>query len=152
MTGWRIGYAAGPEHFIKAMKTLQSQSTSCPNTIAQYAAEAALMANPESFLPPLLTQYKDRHDYLVKAINNIPGLEAIPTQGAFYLFVDATALIDTLPVDNDVELATFLLEHARVAVVPGSAFGTPNHIRLSFATSMEALTTAIERITTALIT
>jgi len=150
MTGWRIGYAAGPEDIIKGMKKLQSQSTSCANSIAQQAAITAITAPPHDFFPPMLKAYQERHDFLVGAINDIQGLSAIPSAGTFYLFVDATKAISNLQLKDDVELAEHLLEHAHVATVPGTAFGTKGYIRLSFATDMEHLKAAVQSIASVL--
>ena len=146
MTGWRIGYAAGPLEALGAMKKLQSQSTSCANSIAQAAAVAALEATPDTFFSPMLEAYQARHQWLLKAINAIDGFEAIPAQGTFYLFVHVQKAIERLNLNDDLTFATQLLEKGHVATVPGSAFGSPGYLRLSFATSLEALKEAIKRI------
>lgn len=146
MTGWRIGYAAGPSEIIKAMKKIQSQSTSNPASISQAAAEAALSGS-KACIKPMIAAFKERHDYVVKALDNIDGISCLPTQGTFYVFPNCQGLIDRIPgVQDDVGLSELLIEKAAVAVVPGSAFGTPGHIRISIATSMTNLQNAIKRI------
>ncbi len=146
MTGWRIGYAAGPSNVLGAMKKLQSQSTSCANSIAQAAAVAALTASPDQFFTPMLEAYQARHNWLLEAINAIDGFKAIPAQGTFYLFIHVQHAIDHLGLKDDLAFATQLLEEGHVATVPGTAFGSPGYIRLSFATSLEALEAAVQRI------
>jgi aspartate aminotransferase len=146
MTGWRIGYAGGPKGLIGAMKKIQSQSTSNPTSISQVAAQAALEGD-QSCIQEMLTAFKHRHDYVVETLNTIDGIKCLPSQGAFYSFPDMSAMIDKLDgVDDDVQLAEYLLTEAGVALVPGSAFGAPGYMRLSFATSMENLREALERI------
>jgi len=139
MTGWRIGFAAGPQNLIKAMKNLQSQSTSNPNSIAQVAAQAALSGD-QSFVKQSCATFKERHDFIHGEISKLEGIECLPAQGTFYLFPDMHGVIERLDdVSNDLELAEFLLEKAGIAVVPGSAFGAPGCLRLSFATDMKTL-------------
>ncbi|MHC8441614.1 MAG: pyridoxal phosphate-dependent aminotransferase [Candidatus Eutrophobiaceae bacterium] len=146
MTGWRIGYAAGPDFVIKAMSKVQSQCTTNPCSISQAAALAALNGD-QSCLREGMLKFKARHDFVYDELSKIPGVECVPSQGTFYSFPNMSQIIEKLPgVDNDVELANFFLEKAKVAMVPGSAFGTPGHIRLSYATSMENLERAIEAI------
>jgi aspartate aminotransferase len=145
MTGWRIGYAAGPKELIAAMKNIQSQSTSNPASISQAAAVAALEGD-QSCIRPMVQAFKERHDFMVQALNEICGIECLPADGAFYLFPKVTGLIDQLKLKDDLELAEFLLERAEIAVVPGSAFGMPGHIRLSIATSLANLKEAIARL------
>ena len=146
MTGWRIGYAAGPADLIKGMKKIQSQSTSNPTSISQHAAVAALSAGNDC-IKPMLVSFKERHDYVVKALNDIDGVECLPSDGTFYSFPNVEGLIARVDgVSNDMELSEKLLADKEVAMVPGSAFGCPGHIRLSYATSMENLEKAIERI------
>ncbi len=150
MTGWRIGYAAGPEAIIAAMRKIQSQSTSNPCSISQAAATAALNG-PQDCLTTMKTAFKQRHDYLVEALNELPGFTCTAGNGAFYAFPDVTAVIEQLDgVEDDVQLATWLLENAGVAVVPGTPFGAAGYVRLSFATSIETLQQAVKRIETAL--
>lgn len=145
MTGWRIGYAAGPSHVIKAMKKIQSQSTSNPCSIAQAAAEAALRGNYD-FIEQMVKAFKERHDYLVEALNDLPGVECPKGDGTFYAFPKVQSAIEKLGLNNDLELAERLIEQAGVALVPGSAFGAPGYVRLSFATSLEILKKAIDRL------
>ena len=150
MTGWRIGYAAGPTDLIKAMKKIQSQSTSNPTSIAQHAAKAAL-EGPQDCVAEMVTAFKKRHDYVISTLNAIKGVECIEADGTFYAFPSFQKVIDEDPrFDNDVELAEFLLGEAGVALVPGSAFGSPGNLRLSFATSMEVLEDALSRIKAAI--
>lgn len=149
MTGWRIGYIGGPEVLVKAMKKIQSQSTSNPTSISQYAAEAALNGNQDC-IQEMLSAFKVRHDYLVKALNELPGVECIESDGTFYAFPSFKGAIQAAGCETDVEFAEKMLIEAEVALVPGSAFGTPGHMRLSYATSMENLETAISRLAKAL--
>jgi aspartate aminotransferase len=145
MTGWRIGYAGGPAEIIKAMKKVQSQSTSNPTSIAQVAAEAALNG-PQGCIGVMVKAFKERHDYVVGRLNRIPGVSCLPADGTFYLFPNVQALVDRLPgVGNDLDLAEYLIEKAGVALVPGTAFGLSGHIRLSIATSMANLEKALDR-------
>jgi aspartate aminotransferase len=146
MTGWRIGYAAGPASVIKAMKKIQSQSTSNPTSISQWAAEAALNESQDC-VADMLKAFKERHDYVVQRLQAMPGIECAPSDGTFYSFPKVQGLIDAIgDVSNDVDMAEHLIEHAGVAVVPGSAFGTPGHARLSIATGMDNLKTALDRL------
>lgn len=145
MTGWRIGYAAGPKHIIAAMKTVQSQSTSGPSSISQKAAVTALTANRDTYFPPMLTAYKRRHDFVQRALNELPGTQCLAADGTFYLLPNFSSLITDLGLKNDIELAEFFLEKAGIALVPGTPFGIPNHIRFSCATSDENLTKAMQR-------
>jgi aspartate aminotransferase len=146
MTGWRIGYAAGPETLIKAMKKIQSQSTSNPASISQAAAQAALEGD-QKCITDMLQAFKIRHDRVIQGLNAIEGIRCLPSQGTFYAFPDVHGLIERLDgINNDVELAEYILEHAGVALVPGSAFGSPGYMRLSYATSMENLEEALQRL------
>jgi aspartate aminotransferase len=151
MTGWRIGYAAGPESIIKAMEILQSQSTSNPTSISQIAALAALEGSQDC-IKPMVEAFIDRHEYVVNRFNQIPGLKCLKAGGAFYAFPDARDAIKSLHASGkikeatDLALAEYLLEHHGVAVVPGSAFGANGYFRISFATSMENLKNALDRI------
>ena len=149
MTGWRIGYIAGPEALVKAMKKIQSQSTSNPTSIAQYAAEAALNGSQDC-VQEMLSAFKVRHDYVVKALNKLPGVECIESDGTFYAFPSFKGAMEATGCTTDVEFAEKMLIEAEVALVPGSAFGTPGHMRLSYATSMQNLETAIVRLAKAL--
>ena len=146
MTGWRIGYAAGPADLIAAMTKIQSQSTSNPCSISQAATLEALNGD-QSCIQIMLKAFKERHDYVVAAVNAIPDMQALPSQGAFYTFVDMQAIIEqTEGINDDVELADYILSKAEVALVPGSAFGAPGYMRISFATSMENLQEAMQRL------
>lgn len=146
MTGWRIGYAAGPLPLLKAMTKVQSQSTSNPTSISQVAAQAALLGD-QSCITHMLKAFKERHDYLVAALNDIHDVRCIESQGTFYAFPSMQGVINShAEAVDDVALSDFLLKEAEVALVPGSAFGAPGYVRLSYATSMENLQTAIQRI------
>jgi aspartate aminotransferase len=144
MTGWRIGYAAGPQALIGAMKKIQSQSTSNPTSIAQYAAQAALEGD-QICVQNMVKVFKQRHDYMVKALNEIDGIKCLAGDGTFYVFPDFSGMQAKLGCATDTDLAERLLE-AGVALVPGSAFGTPGHMRISFATSEDHLEKSIERL------
>lgn len=151
MTGWRIGYCGGPEHIITAMENIQSQSTSNPTSISQVAAETALNGD-QLCIEPMLTAFKERNLFITEALNAIPGVRCLLSEGAFYTFADTRQAIETLhsrkdlKYQNDISFSEYLLEQVGVAVVPGSAFGNEGYIRLSFATSMENLKKALERI------
>ena len=148
MTGWRIGYAAGPEKLIKEMRKIQGQSTSNPCSISQAAAVAALNGD-QSCVADMCQAFKDRHDWLVPALNALPGIRCLPAQGAFYVFAQVDEAITALGLNDDMAFAEHLLEHG-VATVPGSAFGAAGHIRLSFACDLPTLKTAVQRIADAL--
>ena len=145
MTGWRIGWACGPAKLIGAMSDIQSQSTSNPTSIAQVAAEAAL-AGDQACVTEMVKAFKQRHDNLVADLNTIPGVSCASGDGTFYVFPNVDGLIAKLGVKDDLELSDLLLNKALVALVPGSAFGTPGHVRLSFATSDKVLKGSVERI------
>lgn len=150
MTGWRIGYAAGAAKIIAAMKKIQSQSTSNPTSISQYASEAAL--NGDQSCVAVMTQaYKERHDFVLQSLNNMPGVKCLPCDGTFYSFPNVEEVIrKATSITNDIELAEYLLTEAEIAVVPGSAFGAPGYLRISYATSMEKLKIAMQRMHSAL--
>ena len=154
MTGWRIGYNAGPTELIAAMENIQSQSTSNPTSISQVAAEAALNGD-QSCIQPMLAAFKERHRFVVDSLNAMPGVKCVESGGAFYAFPDMRGAIDSLfaagklTAKTDMALSQYLLDHD-VAVVPGSAFGAEGYIRLSFATSMQNLEKALDRIANAL--
>lgn len=146
MTGWRIGYAAGPADLIDAMCIIQSQSTSNPTSISQVAAEEALNGD-QGCIDTMMVEFKKRHDYVVAELNSIDGIECLPTDGTFYVFPNVEKLLARLDgINDDLEFAEFLIENAGVALVPGSAFGCPGHIRISIATSMANLENALTRI------
>jgi aspartate aminotransferase len=146
MTGWRIGYAAGSAKIIAAMKKIQSQSTSNPCSISQAAAIAALNPNEQDCLKSMVSTFKQRHDYMVTELNKTPGFHCLEAQGAFYAFPDITKAIKLKGCNDDLEFAEQLLATTGLAIVPGSAFGTPGCIRLSYAASDAVLADAIQRI------
>jgi aspartate aminotransferase len=154
MTGWRLGYAAGPRQLIAALNKMQSQSTTCPSSISQAAAVAALNG-PQTFVREAVALYRSRCEQVTANLQAIPGLELQAPDGAFYVFPNCAGQIgrrtpDGQLIRNDTELATYLLRHGKVATVPGSAFGLEPHIRLSFAASIEQLNIALARIAQAL--
>ncbi|MDH5692943.1 MAG: pyridoxal phosphate-dependent aminotransferase [Gammaproteobacteria bacterium] len=150
MTGWRIGYAAGPAQIIKGMKSVQSQSTSNPTSISQAASTTALEGD-QSSVNHMLQVFKRRHEFVLERLNKINGIECPAASGAFYLFPDFSQVIARLDgVENDIQLGEWLLDKAEVAMVPGSAFGAEGHMRLSFATSEENLNKALDRLEKAL--
>ena len=146
MTGWRIGYAAGNSTIIGAMKKIQSQSTSCTCSISQAAAKAAL-DDDNSEVTKMVSEYQLRSEYLHTELNKIEGIKYKKPEGSFYAFVDVNGLINKIEnINDDFELAEYFLREADVAVVPGTAFGSKNHIRISFATSLVNLEKAVGRI------
>ncbi len=149
MTGWRIGYCGGPPELIKAMKKIQSQSTSNPASISQAAATAALNGDQEC-VREMVGHFRERHDFVVDALNDIQGVEALPGDGTFYCFPRVAAAIEAYGARDDVDLCSRLLDDTGVALVPGSAFGTPGHLRLSYATSKDQLQDALQRLKKAL--
>jgi len=146
MTGWRIGYAGGPKSIIGAMKKIQSQSTSNPSSISQAASIAALSGD-QTCVREMTKAFRERHDYVVAALNKIPGFRCLPSAGTFYAFPDVSDAIRAKGLKDDLALSELLLNSGEVAVVPGSAFGAPGYLRLSFACSLETLKEAILRIT-----
>ncbi|AYG64551.1 pyridoxal phosphate-dependent aminotransferase (plasmid) [Rhizobium jaguaris] len=154
MTGWRLGYAAGPKELTRVLNKLQSQSTTCPSSITQFAAAAAL-DGPQEFVTNAVAEYQARGELVARGFGAIPGLEVRAPEGAFYLFPKCAPYIgrtapDGTPIKNDTDLASYLLKTGKVATVPGSAFGVEPYIRLSFATSRDNLNIAIERVADAL--
>ncbi|MBI5026897.1 MAG: pyridoxal phosphate-dependent aminotransferase [Nitrospirae bacterium] len=153
MTGWRIGYCAGPKEIIKAMTNIQSQSTSNPTSIAQKAAVEALRG-PQDFIPEMVEEFDRRRRYMVERFNKIPDVSCLTPVGAFYTFPKVSSFYGKnfkgKTIGSSSDLANYLLEEAKVAVVPGSAFGNDNHIRLSYATSMENIKKGLDRIEEAL--
>ncbi|TCN31410.1 pyridoxal phosphate-dependent aminotransferase [Sinorhizobium americanum] len=154
MTGWRLGYAAGPKDLTKVLNKMQSQSTTCPSSITQVAAAAALNG-PQDFVAKAVAEYKARGELVTQGFSAIPGLEVRAPEGAFYLFPKCAAYIgktapDGRKIENDTALASYLLTEGKIATVPGAAFGVEPYIRLSFATSRENLAMAIERTADAL--
>ncbi|MBK1726871.1 pyridoxal phosphate-dependent aminotransferase [Halorhodospira neutriphila] len=145
MTGWRIGYAAGPAELIAAMKKVQSQSTSNPASISQAAALAALNGD-QGCIAPMREQFKQRHDFVVERLNAMPGVQCEPCDGTFYCFPSVAQAMERLGFSDDVAFAEQLISDAGVALVPGSAFGAPGYVRISYATSMENLERAMDRL------
>jgi len=153
MTGWRIGYAAGPEEIIKAMAAIQSQVTSNPTSIAQKAAVAALLG-PQDGVRAMVAEFDRRRRFLVDRLNAIPDLQCTNPEGAFYLFPNFSGFYgrksNGRPIRNSTEMATYLLQSAHVAMVPGAEFGSDAHLRLSYATPMEAIVKGVDRMARAL--
>ncbi len=149
MTGWRIGYCGGPAEVVAAMATIQGQSTSNAASMSQKAAVAALTGD-QTCVATMTKAFKERHDYFVAALNTLPGVSCHPASGAFYAFADVRQAIRNLGLKDDNALAEHLIHNAGVAVVAGSGFGAPGHIRMSFACSREMLEKAVSRMRTAL--
>ena len=146
MTGWRIGYAAGDADIIKAMKKIQGQSTSNPTSVSQAASVAALNGD-HAPVREMVKEFRRRHDYLVAALNAIPHIQCRESEGTFYSFPRIQDFIDSRDdLNNDIDVANLLLEQVGVALVPGSAFGADGYMRISFATGMENLEKAVDRI------
>ena len=148
MTGWRIGYAAGIKSLINAMINIQSQSTSNPNSIAQVAAQAAL-ENDQQCVRDMNQTYHQRHELLLTGLQAIPHVECIAADGTFYSFPSLQKFIGE-KFKTDLELGEYLLTEALLAIVPGSAFGAPGCIRISYATSNDNLQKALKRLSDAL--
>ncbi len=149
MTGWRIGYCGGPKEIVSAMSTIQGQSTSNASSISQRASTVALNGDQQC-VAQMNEAFKARHDFVVSGLNAIPGVSCLPGAGTFYAFAQVDGAMRALGIKDDNEFAEYLLVQAGVAVVPGSGFGAPNHMRLSFACSMEMLEEALRRIAKAL--
>jgi aspartate aminotransferase len=145
MTGWRIGYAGGPRAIVAAMKKLQGQSTSNPSSISQAASVTALNGDQQC-VRDMNRAFRERHDYIVGALNGIPGFRCLRGAGTFYAFPDASGAIRSHGIADDTALAELILKNGDVAVVPGSAFGAPGHLRLSFACGIGTLEDAVTRI------
>jgi aspartate aminotransferase len=145
MTGWRIGYCGGPVEIIRAMKKIQGQSTSNASSISQAATISALNGSLDCVVS-MVGEYKNRYHYLFNTLNEISGFKLKESSGAFYAFPEVLGAINRLDLSDDIEFSKYLLEKAQVAVIPGSAFGAPGHIRISFATSIELLEEAMDRI------
>jgi aspartate aminotransferase len=151
MTGWRIGYCGGPQELIEAMENVQSHSTSNPASISQYAAEAALTGD-QSCIDPMVAAFKERAGVVTEGLNRIPGVKCLMPAGAFYAFPDCREAIKSLhaagriAAPTDLALCDYLLAQPKaVAAVPGSAFGAEGYLRISFATSMDNIKKAVER-------
>jgi aspartate aminotransferase len=150
MTGWRIGFAAGPQPIIQAMATIQGQSTSGPCSVSQRAALAALEGD-QTCVHTMVRAFKERHDFVVDALNRIPGIECLPGDGTFYVFPNVEGVLSRCSdITKDWELADHLLTEAGIVITPGTAFGCSGHFRLSFATSLENLQEGIKRLGKAL--
>ena len=153
MTGWRIGYAAGPKEIIAAMTKMQSQSTSCPTSISLKAATEALNGDKKC-LETMRKEFEKRRNYIVDRLNKIEGITCLKPEGAFYVFPNISNLLNKTYngklINTDIELADYLLDEAKIAVVPGSAFGAKGFIRFSYATSMENIVEGLNRLETAL--
>ncbi len=153
MTGWRIGYAAGPKEIIAAMTKIQSQSTSCPTSISLKAATEALNGDKKC-LETMRKEFEKRRNYIVERLNKIEGVTCLKPEGAFYVFPNVTNLLNKKYngklINTDIELADYLLDEAKIAVVPGSAFGAKGFIRFSYATSMENIVEGLNRLEAAL--
>lgn len=149
MTGWRIGYAAGPADVIKLMSNIQSHTTSNPNSIAQYASVEALNGDQETVIE-MTGEFKNRRDYMVSKINSIEGLSCLKPQGAFYVMINLTKILDKTfkgeKITNSMNFSKLLLEEEKVAVIPGIAFGVDDFVRLSYATSMDNIKEGLNRI------
>jgi aspartate aminotransferase len=145
MSGWRIGYAAGPQALIKAMTSLQGQSTTSACTISQAAAREALVGD-QACVRDMCAEFKRRHDYFFARLRALPGFECVRADGAFYLFPNVEGAMRAKKVATDVELCERFLDDAGVALVPGTAFGAPGHVRLSFAASLATLDAAVRRL------
>jgi len=146
MTGWRIGYAAGPQLLIAAMKKIQSQSTSNPASISQVAAMAALNGD-QACIKPMLDAFKQRHDFVVDRLIKINGIRCRESEGTFYAFPTMEEIINqTGNISNDVEFAEVILNDVGIAMVPGSAFGAEGYMRISYATDMDTLKEALNRL------
>jgi len=150
MTGWRIGYCGGPKEIVTAMATIQGQSTSNASSISQKAAAAALNGD-QSCVTRMNQAFKERRDFVVRALNAMPGVSCLPGAGTFYAFAEVSRAMAALGCRDDNEFAELLLNDAEVAVVPGSGFGAPGHVRLSFAASMQTLEKALDRIARVLV-
>ena len=150
MTGWRLGYCGGPKELITAMTTIQGQSTSNASSISQKAAVAALNGD-QNCVARMNEAFKERRDFLVRALNSLPGVSCLPGSGTFYAFADVSRAMSALGCRDDAEFTELLLNEAGVAVVPGSGFGAPGHMRLSFACSLATLEKALERMARVLV-
>ena len=154
MTGWRIGYAAGPQDIIEAMGNIQSQSTSNPTSIAQKAALEALSVRYEDFISSMVERFDKRRHYIVNRLRGIPGVSCFMPVGSFYVFPNISGILgrkfNNSVLDSSVKLAEYFLNEAKVAAVPGDAFGAPGFMRLSFATSMDNIEKGLDRLESAI--
>ncbi|NTW07348.1 MAG: aminotransferase class I/II-fold pyridoxal phosphate-dependent enzyme, partial [Syntrophaceae bacterium] len=149
MTGWRIGYAAGPEQIIAAISKIQSQNTSNPASISQKAAVEALNGD-QAVVATMVSEFRQRRDVIVKLLNEIDGVKCLSPEGAFYVFPNVSSIygrsFQGKKITNSTELIDYLLDEANVATVPGAAFGNDSHIRLSYATSLKNIEEGLKRI------
>jgi aspartate aminotransferase len=145
MTGWRIGFALAPAPIINAMMKLQSHSTSNPTSIAQKAAVEA-MRGPQDSVGEMLAEYRRRRDFVIGRLRQIPGVSIVTPKGAFYAYPNISVAYQSGRVKNSLEFANELLAKSFVAVVPGEAFGTSDHVRVSYATSMAELERGLDRL------
>lgn len=145
MTGWRLGYVAGPADIVGTMRNIQSQSTSNPCSISQAAACAALESE-HAPIDKMVEAFRERRDYIVGALDDLPGVSCQSPDGAFYCFPEVRGMMERLGCDSDIELAVLLLEKLHLSVVAGTPFGAPDHIRVSFATDMETLQQGIRHL------
>ena len=145
MTGWRIGFALAPAAVIGAMMKLQSHSTSNPTSIAQKAAVEAMLG-PQNSVPVMLAEYRRRRDFVVDRLRQIPGVSIVTPKGAFYAYPNISVAYKSGKVKNSLDFANQLLAESKVAVVPGEAFGTNDHVRISYATSMTELERGLDRL------
>ncbi|MEE2770119.1 MAG: pyridoxal phosphate-dependent aminotransferase [Pseudomonadota bacterium] len=150
MTGWRIGYAAADERIIEAMHLVQSQTTSCPCAISQYAAREALECD-QQIIEEQVIQYQEHHNFVMQRLGQIEGIQTMPSDGTFYIFPSVKALLPKIGFKSDEAFCRFLLDDVHVGVVPGSFFGSPGHIRLNFAIEKKQLTEAMDRIQSAIV-
>jgi len=154
MTGWRIGYAAGPHDIIEAMGNIQSQSTSNPTSIAQKAALEALSGNYENFINMMVERFDKRRHYIVNRLRGISGVSCFLPVGSFYVFPNISGILgrkfNNTVLDSSVKLAEYFLNEAKVAAVPGDAFGAPGFMRLSYATSMDNIEKGLDRLESAI--
>ncbi|MEM9690002.1 MAG: pyridoxal phosphate-dependent aminotransferase [Pseudomonadota bacterium] len=150
MTGWRIGYVAGPDDAIKAIRTVQSQCTSNAGSISQAAAVEALNGD-QTPVRDMCAAYRERHDYVVAELNALDGVECRPGEGTFYAFPRINGVLERLGFESDADFAEMLIDEVRLVTVPGSAFGAPGYLRLSFASSMDELTEALSRLKKAIV-
>jgi aspartate aminotransferase len=154
MTGWRIGYAAGPDEIIAAISKIQSQNTSNPTSISQKAAVEALNGDQE-VVSVMVREFKKRRDIIVQLLNDISGIKCLSPDGAFYVFPNVSKIYGRSfkgkKISNSTDLIEYLLDEANVAIVPGAAFGSDDHIRLSYATSMKNIEEGLKRIKQAIL-
>jgi aspartate aminotransferase len=149
MTGWRIGYCGGPKEIVTAMATVQGQSTTNAASMCQKAAIVALSGDQQC-VAEMSASFRQRHDFVVAGLNDLPGITCRPGSGTFYAFADVRAAMQARGFKDDVAFCEYLLADALVAVVPGSGFGSPGHMRISFACSLETLGKALDRMRKAL--